>query len=71
MGHSRKAVGLYIFQRLPALFMSSPRTYFVISSVFNFCNEVSVSSVPVTFSEPESKTGRKGEKIHYVLSEKC
>ena len=51
---------------------SSPRTYFVMSFFFNFCNEMGVSSVPVIFSEPGSKTlGRKGEKIQNVTSEKC
>lgn len=49
----------------------SPGTYLVVSSLFNFCNEMRGSSVPV-FSEPESKTlGRKGEKNHSVTSEKC
>lgn len=41
----------------------SPRTYFVVSSLFNFCNEMRGSNVPVIFSEPEGKTlGRKREK---------
>lgn len=41
----------------------SPRTYLVVSSLFNFCIEMRGSSNPVIFSEPESKTlERKGEK---------
>lgn len=62
---------LYIFGCSLHYLGFSPRTYVVVSSLFNFCNEIRGSRVPV-FSESEGKTlGRKGGKKFSVTSEKC
>lgn len=51
------------FGCFPHYLCFSPRTYLLVSSLFNFCDEMRSSSVPVIFSEPDGKIlGRKGEK---------